>query len=114
MDETQLNDAFLENCRDHLNEHGIMVINFWANDFRQTLLRQQAVKRTFGENALSLHVRGGNDIIFAFKNNIPKLNKRTFISSAQQLGLKLDIPLQNLAGNLWQSNARVLQFSQYR
>lgn len=114
MDEAQLNENYLGRCRQQLNEHGILVINFWSNDFKQTLLRQQAIKQAFGDDVLNVQVHGGNTITFAFKNAIPNINKKTFFADAQQLGKQLDIPLQGLARSLWQLNAAALQLRRYR
>jgi spermidine synthase len=114
MDEAQLNDEFLGNCSQCLEGNGILVINFWSNDFHQTLLGQQALSRVFGDRVLNSHVHGGNNIAFAFRDDIPDLEKKSFFQAAQQLGLKLDIPLQRLARNFWQQNAVALQTQKYR
>jgi len=114
MDETQLNDMYLNQCRQHLTDNGILVINFWSNDFKQTLQRQQALKQAFGDEVLNVQVLGGNTISFAFKDAMPHLNRKNFFEDAVQLGMKLDIPLQMLARNLWQLNATALQVSRYR
>jgi spermidine synthase len=114
MDEAQLKDSFLEQCQQQLVDNGILVINFWSNDFQQTLLRQQALKRIFDDRILNLQVHGGNTITFAFKNKLPAFNKKVLFADAQQLGLKLDIPLQRLARSFWMLNAAVLQTGRYR
>ncbi len=113
MDEIQLSDAFLEHCQQRLTENGILVVNFWSNDFLQSRLGQEALSRAFGNNVLNLHVHGGNNIAFAFNSNYPDLNKKTFFEDAQQLGLKLNIPLQKLARNFWQQNVQALQINRY-
>ncbi len=111
MDEIQLNDDFLTNCRDSLSDNGVLVVNLWSNDFLQSRLAQEALKRAFGNNVLSFHVQGGNDIAFAFKNNLPNLEKKSFFAAAQQMALKLDIPLQRMARSFWTNNAQKLHMN---
>lgn len=111
MDNAQLDNDFLNQCQQNLNDNGVLVFNFWSNDFQRTLRRQQTLKTVFDERTLSLQVPGGNTIIFAFKDAMPAhlKNKNALFKDAQALGTKLDIPLQQVARSLWQQNAQVLK-----
>ena len=111
MDEVQLNDEFLKTCRHRLSENGVLIVNLWSYDFQQSRLAQEALKRAFGENVLSFHVQGGNDIAFAFKSKLPNLEKKSFFAASQQMALRLDIPLQRMARSFWVNNAQKLHLS---
>jgi len=57
---------------------------------------------------LSLHTQGGNAITYAFAGTVPGLRRDAFFAGAQELGLRLGIPLQPLARALWGQNAETL------
>lgn len=113
MDQLQLSQQYLEHCKAHLMDDGLVIVNFWSHDFKQTLQRQQALEQVFGKQVLNTQVPGGNTITFAFNDAIPRLNKKDFTAAAQKLGQQLEIPLQNLARGFWQMNAAALQMSRY-
>ena len=111
MDRVQIKTEFLQNCKDGLNQNGILIVNLWSFDFQQTLKAQQRLLEAFDNQVLSFHVPGGNDIAFAFNNEMPNLEKKSFFVAAQQLGVSLDIPLQALARSFWTNNAQKLHLN---
>jgi len=111
MDEQQVQEEFLTRCRLRLGPRGVLVVNLWNRDFRAARAAHRALAAAFREQLLIVAVQGGNSIAFAFKETIPCLQRRAFFTSAQTLGLRLTIPLQRLARNLWFQNASLLQYS---
>lgn len=112
--ETQLTRVFYELCKERLNEGGLLLINQWGGDFHRVKLSHSALDKVFEDNVLYLSVKGGNNIVFAFNGELPDLNRKKFFEAAQQLGVKLDIPLQKLSRNFWQQNAQALQIKRYK
>jgi hypothetical protein len=106
--------ANLAHTRERLTSHGLLLLNAWCSEFRDAQAAHQALDAVFGESRLALHVQGGNSIIFAFREHLPVIDRNRLFSSAQTLGLHLDIPLQRLARNLWRQNAQALRSGRYR
>ncbi|BAN68624.1 spermidine synthase [endosymbiont of unidentified scaly snail isolate Monju] len=105
---------FLEHTRERLARHGLLLLNAWCSEFRDARETHQALDAVFGEFRLALHVQGGNSIIFAFRDHLPVVDRNRLFSSAQAMGLRLDIPLQRLARTLWRQNAQALRSGRYR
>lgn len=105
MDARQTQREFLGDCRAGLSPGGLLVANLWHGDYRDTREAGHALSEVFDSQVLHLPVHGGNDIAFAFVDRIPVLRRKVFFEAAQALGLKLGIPLQKPARNLWGHNA---------
>jgi spermidine synthase len=104
----QIADGFLRLCRERLTEDGVLVVNQWASEFQTSRAAFIALTEVFDGQVLHLHVQGGNIIAFAFRGNLPDLQRDRLFAAAQALGLRLDIPLQRHARNLWRQNAELL------
>ena len=52
---------------------------------------------------------GATALPYAFPETLPRLDPTALYERAQALGLRLGIPLQPLARNLWRQNAETLQ-----
>lgn len=111
--DAQLSVEFFAQCQRHLTDSGILIVNQWSSDYHFTRISQDAIRQVFNDGFLNLHVKGGNNIVFAFKNEIPALQRKAFFEAALKLGMKLDIPLQGLSRNLWQQNVEAIQIARY-
>jgi hypothetical protein len=105
---------FLDACRAHLGERGILLLNHWCSEFRDSQQSRQALREVFGEQTLELQVQGGNVITFAFRGSLPGLRKKPFLEAALTHGQRLDIPLQRLARNFWRQNSEALGVGRFR
>jgi len=112
MDAQQTQEAFLARCRAALTSDGVLAVNLWNKDYRASLSAQEALSAAFGGKLLGLGVQGGNSVCFGFAGPIPELERRVFFEQAQTLGLRMAIPLQRLARNLWLENTSILQYRQ--
>lgn len=110
----QATAEYLGLCREHLTDAGILVVNQWASEFETDRGASNALAASFDDQVLHLHVQGGNIVAFAFRNGLPDLRRDGFFSMAQSLGLRLGIPLQRHARNLWRQNAELLGVARYR
>lgn len=109
MHPDQDNGYFLHACAQCLRRGGLLVSNHWCGSFADSRRAQTALASAFPGGLLHLHVAGGNSIAYAFPEALPKLDPRALYGRAQALGLRLGIPLQPLARNLWRQNAETLQ-----
>lgn len=110
----QVASGFLQLCREQLSDDGVLIINQWASEFQANRAAFNALAEAFDGRILYLHVQGGNIIAFAFHGQLPDLRRDSFFASAQSLGLRLDIPLQRHARNLWRQNAEILGVGRFR
>lgn len=105
---------FLTRCREHLNSDGILLLNHWCSEFRDSQAAREALAEVFGDQVLYLHVQGGNVIAFAFQDDLPDLDRKPFLEAALKLGQRLDIPLHKLARNFWRQNSEALKVGRFR
>ena len=109
MDPDQGGAALLSACRERLSTKGILVSNHWSNDFETSRRAHATLDQVFAGRVLHLHVAGGNAIAFAFAEALPGIRRDTLFAKAQALGLRLDLPLQRLARDLWGQNAEAFK-----
>ena len=110
----QATEAFLSACRERLSDSGTLVVNRWASEYQAHRSASEALAVVFDDQVLSLYVQGGNIIDFAFRSELPVLRRDVFFAAAQSLGLRLAIPLQRHARNLWRQNAETLGVGRFR
>ena len=110
----QNDPGFLGLCEEHLSQHGVLLLNHWCSEFRDSRLAHEAQQSVFGDKVLHLHVQGGNVIAFAFRGRFPDLDRKRFIDAALDLGQRLEIPLHRLARNFWRQNSEPLKLGRFR
>jgi spermidine synthase len=114
MDDEQTGDSLLQDASRILAGRGLLVLNLWGSDYRAARHAHIQLGRTFAAKVLYLHVRGGNLVAFAFPQGLPELQRRAFFKQAQSLGVRMGIPLQKQARDLWRQNAEALQIGRER
>ncbi|MBF0263818.1 MAG: hypothetical protein HQL46_00985 [Gammaproteobacteria bacterium] len=102
----QNDDTFYQQCKEHLSAQGILVINQWETDSFAFHLSYERLKSVFNNQVCSLVVKGGNNILYAFNNEITALYRKPFFNEAHKLGLKIDNPMQKHARAYWQENVK--------
>ncbi len=100
MIDSQISDAFLQYCFDHLSDDGVLVLNLWDEGRGINPQAAQQLWNQFGDNCLSCPVEDGNLIALAFKSGMPNYNPRRLQSALKQLSQRLEFPLHQLAGKL--------------
>ena len=111
--ESQQSLSFYQNCYEKLPENGLLTVNQWSGEFKSVKHCHQILSEVFDKRVFNLHVKGGNHISFAFKGTIPDIDRKPFFAAAQNLGCKLDIPLQQLSRNFWKQNADALKIRRF-
>lgn len=114
MHPRQLATDFLALCRARLSESGVLVVNQWASEYQRNRQALGALHEVFEGRLIQLHVQGGNILTFGFNGGLPTLRRDDFFADAQALGLRLGVPLQRQARNLWRQNAEVLGVGRFR
>ncbi|MCP5140910.1 MAG: hypothetical protein H6980_00990 [Gammaproteobacteria bacterium] len=109
MDAVQIETRFLARCAACLADGGVLVANMWTSTSEAARQHREAMEAVFGERVLRVSVQGGNNVVLAFRDPLPKPRPKDFMQAAQRLGLTLDIPLQRHARRLWVENTRRLQ-----
>ena len=104
MDRDQGEKAFLKACRQALKPDGVLVLNLWSEDFEESRALRRRLDAVFEDRVISTSVPGGNIIAMAFNGYLPSLVRRDFLKNAQDLGQRMDIPLQRYARTLWYEN----------
>jgi len=105
---------FLQRCREHLTDDGILVLNQWAGEYATNHTALANLGAAFDGRVLNVYPQGGSIVSFAFRSGVPGLNPRAWFAAAQALGARLSIPLQQHARRLWQQNAAVLRSGRLR
>jgi len=101
--------GFLALCRERLNEQGLLLLNQWSSEYRDSVLAREALQTVFGNGIAHLQVQGGNVIAFGFKSGIPRLDGKRLFADALALGQALEIPLHTLARNFTRQNRATLR-----
>lgn len=114
MDPCQTTLAYLQLAHDRLQPDGILVVNQWASEHTGNREGPRHLATVFGDRVLHLHVQGGNIISFAFRGELPHLQRNAFFEQALRLGLRLQIPLARHARNLWRQSAETLGVGRFR
>lgn len=114
VDPRQNQADFVDAAYQRLTPQGVLVTNQWASEFAGNSQASQCLAEIFDDRVLQLHVQGGNIIAFAFRGELPRLQRNTFFAQALAMGLKLKIPMARHARNLWRQNAQTLGVARYR
>jgi len=109
MDAVQAAPEFLRACRASLSSEGVLVVNLWHRDPKQTARAQAAIAEVFDGRLLQLDVQSGNRIVYAFAEDLPRPRRQTLFEQAQGLGQALGIPARRLVRNLWYQNIPTLR-----
>jgi spermidine synthase len=97
MEPNQVQSSYLRDCKNALNENGVLVLNIWHTsvELRQELDALLALE--FEHRLISFEVDSGNRIILAFKNAIPQIETEQLMRKAQILQQQINIPMARYA-----------------
>lgn len=114
MDQQQAQLDFLTSCRAALKPGGLLVANFWLGSGTTAYALNNSLQEVFDQQLLSVTIPDGNCIVFAFDGGIPRINQKQFIHQAEQLGARIDTPLQRHARSLYHQNRQALHLNSSR
>nr|WP_201265587.1 hypothetical protein [Mariprofundus sp. EBB-1] len=97
MEPRQVQSSYLRDCKNALTEQGVLVLNICNTSFQLREVLDQLLIQEFNNQLLRFDVDDGNTIIFAFKNDIPLIEREALLTKAQALQEKMNIPMQQYA-----------------
>jgi len=101
MEPRQIQMSYLKNCKNTLNDQGVLVLNLWHQDFQSIYEIEDLLSHEFDERVLSFPVEGGNTIVLAFKNSIPDFKRKELLKHGERIQEKMNVPIERYAKLLW-------------
>jgi len=97
MEPQQVQSSYLRDCKNTLDEHGILVLNICHTTLKSRTELDELLALEFDNRLLSFEVKGGNTIILAFKNDIPSMTKEQMLTKGRWLQEVMNIPMERYA-----------------
>ncbi len=101
MEPKQIQLSYLHNCKESLNEHGVLVLNIWRQARRSQEELEDLLSLEFENRLLTFEVENGNNIVLAFKNKLPAIKRKALLAQGKALQQQMGIPLERYAKLLW-------------
>ncbi|WP_067050786.1 spermidine synthase [Moritella sp. JT01] len=97
MDPKQIQSSYLSDCKNALNEQGVLVLNIWHTTLKSRQELDELLALEFEGRLLSFEVESGNTIVLAFKNNIPSIKRTELLTKGKWLQEEMNIPMERYA-----------------
>lgn len=101
MEPRQIQLSYLRDCKDALKDHGVLVLNIWRKELRSREELDDLLSHEFENRLLSFEVEDGNNIVLAFKNDIPAITRKALLAKGKLLQQQMRIPIERYAKILW-------------
>ncbi|MFT5452425.1 MAG: spermidine synthase [Enterobacterales bacterium] len=101
MEPKQIQSSYLRDCKNALNNQGVLVLNIWHTTLQLREELDELLKVEFENRLLSFEVESGNTIVLAFKNDIPLIQRKELLTKAKWLQEEMNIPMERYANLLW-------------
>lgn len=101
MEPKQVQSSYLRDCKNALNEQGVLVLNIWRQALQSPEELEALLAIEFKDRLLSYEVESGNTIVLAFKNNIPSITRKELLARGKLLQEEMNIPIERYARLLW-------------
>lgn len=101
MESRQIQSSYLHQCKEALKEDGVLVLNIWRQELSSQSELEEELSLEFENRLVTFEVEGGNNIVLAFKNNLPIIKRKELLAKAKILQEKMNIPLERYAKLLW-------------
>jgi spermidine synthase len=97
MEPNQVQLSYLRDCKDALNQQGVLVLNIWHTTPKLREELDQLLALEFDNQLLSFDVDSGNTIVLAFKNDIPSINPEALLTKSKWVQEQMNIPMERYA-----------------
>ena len=101
MEPKQVQSSYLRDCKNALNEQGVLVLNIWNTALQSSEALDELLALEFESRLLSFEVESGNTIVLAFKNDIPLIKRKELLTKGKWLQEEMNIPMERYAELLW-------------
>lgn len=99
MEPQQVQSSYLRDCKNALNNQGVLVLNIWNSAFKTRKELDSLLE--FENKLIRFNVETGNTIVLAFKNDIPVMTKETLFAKGAWLEEKMNMPMDGFAQLIW-------------
>ena len=97
MEPKQIQSSYLRDCKNALNEQGVLVLNIWHTALKTREELDELLALEFKNQLLSFEVESGNTIVLAFKNDIPLIKREELLTKGQWLQEEINVPMERYA-----------------
>lgn len=101
MEPRQVQESYLRYCKESLNKQGVLVLNVWRQERRSQAALEELLSHEFEDRLLTFEVESGNNIIIAFKNDLPAIKRKELLNKGKELQEQMNIPIERYAKLLW-------------
>lgn len=101
MEQRQIQSSYLRHCKKALNQYGVLVLNIWSQERQSQADLEELLSVEFEDRLLCFEAESGNNIVLAFKNEIPLIDRKKLLAKGKALQEKMNIPLERYAKLLW-------------
>ena len=101
MELKQIQPSYLRDCKESLNENGVLVLNIWRQALCSRSELEDLLSLEFENRLLTFEVENGNNIVLAFKNKIPNIKRKELLSRGKCLQQQMNAPIERYAKLLW-------------
>ena len=101
MEPRQVQASYLRDCKNSLNKQGVLVLNIWGKALQSGIELEELLSQEFENRLLTFQVETGNNIVLAFKNDIPEIKRNELLARGKLYQEKMGIPLERYARLLW-------------
>ena len=101
MEPKQVQSSYLRDCKNALNEDGVLVLNIWHTTLQSQEELDELLALEFENRLLCFEVESGNTIMLAFKNDIPSMKSKELLTRGKLLQEEMNIPMERYAKLLW-------------
>lgn len=101
MESRQTQSSYLHQCKESLNKDGVLVLNIWRQELHTQNEIEEALTLEFENRLLTFEVESGNNIVLAFKNDIPFIKRKELLTKAKLLQEQMNVPIERYAKLLW-------------
>lgn len=111
MEPKQVQTSYLRHCKNALNKHGVLVLNIWKQELQSQAVLDDLLSQEFENRLLTFEVETGNNIVLAFKDKLPTINRKQLLLKGKQLQQQMGIPVERYTRLLWSTQQN--KFSHY-
>lgn len=97
MEPKQVQSSYLRDCKNALNEQGVLVLNIWHTALKSQEELDELLALEFENRILSFKVKSGNTIVLACKNDIPLIKREELLTKGKWLQEEMNIPMERYA-----------------
>jgi len=97
MEANQVQSSYLRDCKYALTDEGVLALNICNTSLQLREALEQLLNHEFNKQLIRFEIESGNTIIFAFKRDIPRIERKALLTKAKSLHKQMNIPMEKYA-----------------